>query len=371
MTNVIKPEKKSNLWSDIMKQDLLPWLTELVSVSFFINLLALATPLFVLQVYDKVVFKASITTLQGLVIGMVFVILFDFILKITRTRFLQSVAARNDMVLSEKIFSNLFNLPLKKIEEKELWHWQSLFQDAQLIRNVLSGAPATLIIDLPFSLLFLLVISIIAPPLWWIFLIAIILFITMTLLAQRIVSHRTKQEHLHGSTKDKLLADLLKHRESVNTMALQAHWSSIWIDKQKNSIEASIHRGKAVDFFRTLSQSMMLILTVTITSFGALAILQQEMTIGTLIAANMLGSRLIQPFVQLVEQWRTLIQSRDAIKRLNQFLEFPQNKMDSATDIPEGSGQLSFNDLSLHIPLSRDQQLMVLMVKSVPMAYIC
>jgi len=338
-------KKKEKLGIGIFLHDLAPWLTELLSVSFFINLLALATPLFVLQVYDRVVFKASLTTLQGLLIGMAIVVLFDFVLKITRVRFFQSIAARNDMVLADKIYQRLFNLPLREMESKEQWQWQTLFQDAQLVRNALSGAPASLLIDLPFSVLFLLVIMIIAAPLWWIFIVAMALFVLLALIAQMVIRHRASREHQQTSEKERFLADLLKHRESVNLLALQDYWQEKWQNKQENAIEASMYRGRAVDFFRTLSQSLMIVFTVTVTSFGALAILEQEMTIGTLIAANMLGSRLIQPFIQLVEQWRIFIQFKQALKRLNTFINLPQNKVDSITDIPLGAGKISLSQL--------------------------
>jgi len=347
---------KENLWAGIIRHDLGPWLTELISVSFFINLLALATPIFVLQVYDRVVFKASLTTLQGLVAGMALVIIFDFVLKMSRVRFFQSIAARNDRVLAEKIFSKLFHLPLRLMENKALWYWQSLFQDANLVRNAMSGAVATLIIDLPFSFLFLLVITIIAPPLWWIFVIAMLLFVLLAIISQWIIHHRANQEREFSQTKEKLLADLLKHRESVNLLALQDYWKTTWLDKQEKAIDSSIFRGRAVDFFRILSQSMMIVFTVTITSFGAMAILQQEMTIGTLIAANMLGSRLIQPFVQLVEHWRTLIQSRQALKRLNHFINSPQNKVEVTADIPTGPGKITLKELRFNYAEESSQQ---------------
>ncbi len=338
--------KQPGLWSGILLRDLGPWLPELLSVTFFINVLALATPLFVLQVYDRVVFKASISTLQGLLLGMAIVVVFDFILKISRVRFFQSIAVKNDILLSEKIFTRIFNLPLRNMEEKALWHWQSLFHDAQLIRNVLSGAPATLLIDLPFAFLFLLVIMMIAAPLWWIFVVAMVFFILMAIFSQVIVNYQAKKEHKHSTEKDTLLADLLKHRESVGMMALQDYCKSHWINKQQQTIESSLQRGKAIDFFRTLSQSMTMILTITITSYGALAILEQQMTIGTLIAANMLGLRLIQPFVQLVEQWKAIMQSSQALKRLNEFMDLPQIKTASVTEIPVGQGLISFKDLS-------------------------
>jgi len=99
--------KNTRIGEFIRKNDLFPYFTELFSISFFINLLALATPIFVLQVYDRVIFHAGITTLQGLVLGMIIVLIFDAVLKITRIRFFQSISAKNDFSIAEKIYDKL------------------------------------------------------------------------------------------------------------------------------------------------------------------------------------------------------------------------------------------------------------------------
>lgn len=186
--------KNTRLWSFIVKNDLLPYFTELFSISFFINLLALATPIFVLQVYDRVIFHAGITTLQGLVMGMIIVLIFDAFLKITRIRFFQSISAKNDFSIAEKIYDKLYRLSLQTLESKPFWYWQSLFRDAGMIRNVLGGSVATLLVDLPFSLLFLLVTILIAPPLWWIFISFLILFVVLAFVSEKMIhSHALKE----------------------------------------------------------------------------------------------------------------------------------------------------------------------------------
>ena len=331
----------NTLLKETWRQELRPVFLKLLLISFFINLLALAAPIFVLQVYDRVVFHAGVTTLQGLVIGMVLVLIFDAILKVTRVTSFQLISARNELKLTERIFKQLFALPLIRMEEQPLWYWQSLFQDANLVRNVLGGATAALVIDLPFALLFMLITFVIAPPVAWLFVIALIFFIVLAVFSQQTMQRKTKDERPFVQQRENMMADILTARETVKMFDLGSYWLQKQNDLQVKTVTAAMARGRSTDYFRIISQSSSLLFTVTLTSVGALAILEQEMTIGALIAVNMLGSRLISPFIQLVEHWRSFAQFHKALKRLDGFFKLSQEKTEHILDIPVKQGKIT------------------------------
>ena len=331
----------NTLLKETWRQELRPVFLKLLLISFFINLLALAAPIFVLQVYDRVVFHAGVTTLQGLVIGMVLVLIFDAILKVTRVTSFQLISARNELKLTERIFKQLFALPLIRMEEQPLWYWQSLFQDANLVRNVLGGATAALVIDLPFALLFMLITFVIAPPVAWLFVIALIFFIVLAVFSQQTMQRKTKDERPFVQQRENMMADILTARETVKMFDLGSYWLQKQNDLQVKTVTAAMARGRSTDYFRIISQSSSLLFTVTLTSVGALAILEQEMTIGALIAVNMLGSRLISPFIQLVEHWRSFAQFHKALNRLDGFFKLSQDKTEHVLDIPVKQGKIT------------------------------
>ena len=331
----------NTLLKETWRQELRPVFLKLLLISFFINLLALAAPIFVLQVYDRVVFHAGVTTLQGLVIGMVLVLIFDAILKVTRVTSFQLISARNELKLTERIFKQLFALPLIRMEEQPLWYWQSLFQDANLVRNVLGGATAALVIDLPFALLFMLITFVIAPPVAWLFVIALIFFIVLAVFSQQTMQRKTKDERPFVQQRENMMADILTARETVKMFDLGSYWLQKQNDLQVKTVTAAMARGRSTDYFRIISQSSSLLFTVTLTSVGALAILEQEMTIGALIAVNMLGSRLISPFIQLVEHWRSFAQFHKALNRLDGFFKLSQDKTEHILDIPVKQGKIT------------------------------
>ena len=134
---------------------------KVLAMSLFVNLLALAVPVFTLQVYDRVIASAGISTLWGQAIGMIFVIIFDYILRMSWSRIMQSVALRVDVLVGQRLFDKLMGLPLRMLESKPANHWQSLFRDVDVVRNTLSGASALLVANLPFAVVFLGVILVI------------------------------------------------------------------------------------------------------------------------------------------------------------------------------------------------------------------
>ncbi len=102
---------------------------EVFLMSLFVNVLALAVPVFSLQVYDRVIFSAGLTTLEGLVIGMIVVVAFDFVLRQSRARMMQRAALRIDVAVGNKLFNKILALPMAALEAKPNAYWNSLFRD--------------------------------------------------------------------------------------------------------------------------------------------------------------------------------------------------------------------------------------------------
>jgi len=129
-------------------------LRNILLVSLFVNLLALAVPVFVLQIYDRVVFHGGITTLYGLIVGIAIVLIFEYVLRQARSRVFQTVAVRVDVVVGRALYDKVMNLPMLTLESRPVAYWQLLFRDMEMVRNALSGPSAALAIDLPFALIF-------------------------------------------------------------------------------------------------------------------------------------------------------------------------------------------------------------------------
>ena len=310
-------------------------------MSFFVNVLALAVPAFTMQVYDRVVYHAGISTLQGLALGMLFVLAFDYVLRQSRSRIMQRVALRVDVIVGKQIFDKFMSLPMKTLESKPGAHWQSLFRDVDIVRNTLSGASAILMADLPFAILFLGVIFVIAPAIAWVLLILLPIFVIVAWRSASVMSEANRDERETTQSRDGLIAEIIAGRTTIKALSLDRAMRPIWEQKHAENIERSILRGGKSDTFTNLGGTLTMLTTLCMTSIGAIAIIDQRLTMGGLIATNMLSGRLIGPLNQLVQQWRTYASFRQAVERLGQMFNEPSERIESEIKLEKPRGEIS------------------------------
>ncbi len=314
------------------------WFFELCTLSFFVNLLALAVPIFVLQVYDRVVFFAGMSTLQGLTIGVVVAIVFDFIIRQARSRILQRAALRVDVQVGRRLFSKMWSLPLRILETLSAAQWQTMRRDVDLIRNVLGGAPLLQCVDLPFAMIFVAVIAFIASPVIGILLTAVLGFVMISVFSSRALTRASSVELQQGISRDALLTDMISSRVSLKSLDMGRSFQLKLEDLHGSAILRSLKRGVLTDSFSNLGHSLTMLTTVGMTVMGALAILDQKMTIGSLIAANMLANRVTMPFNQLIPSWRAWAGFRQAHGRLGDLFNLQDERAATEISFPRPSG---------------------------------
>lgn len=333
----------ANQTSETLLQGLIrslwPQYRELAFLSLFINFLALAVPIFVLQVYDRVVFFAGISTLQALVFGVVLAIAFDFVLRQARSRVLQRASVRVDATLSARLYEKLSRLSLRDLERSNGARWQILQQDVARVRNTLGGVPIVLAVDVPFALLFLALIAVIALPILWVVLLAVPVFVLVAVLSSRAAVRSAQREQDSQIARDTSITEFIHGRTTLKSLNLSPRVQQKLELEQAETIEAALERGRQNDTFSNLGLALALLTTVAITAVGAVAILDQAITIGALIATNMLANRLIAPLNQLVGTWRTWSAFQMAHRRLEEVFALPDERDRTAVAMvrPEGA----------------------------------
>ena len=315
-------------------------------MSLFVNFLALVTPVFTMQVYDRVVFHAGISTLQGLVLGMIFVLIFDYVLRQSRTRIMQTVALRVDVLVGRRLFDKVMALPLQVLERQPGAHWQALFRDVDTVRNTLSGASAVLVTDLPFVILFLALIFVIATPIAWILLIILPFFLFVAWRSGSVMSAANQEERQTTQNRDGMMAEMIAGRTVIKALALDRAMRPLWEEKHADNIEKSVIRGSKADAYTNLGATLSLLTTIGMTTAGAIAIIAQEMTMGSLIATNMLSGRLLGPLNQLVGTWRTYSSFKQAVERLGQVFMAESERQVSEVKLERPRGELTLEAVS-------------------------
>lgn len=317
-----------------------PVAREMLATSLFVNLLALAVPIFVMQVYDRVIGHSAMETLKGLLIGVALVLAFDYVLKQTRGRVMQMVALRMDVEIGTRLFDKLNRLPLRVLESRPAAHWQQLFQDVDLVRNTLSGGTALLLTDLPFVFIFLGVIYVIGQPLAVVFVVTFAVFVVLAWRSGQRLTASAKAEKNVTASRNALVAEIIAGRGTVKAVALDQALRPLWEERQAGAIEHSIQRGAIADGYVNLGGMLTLMANVAVTTVGAIYIIDHQLSMGALIACNMLSARLYGPINQLVGAWRGFAAFRQATDRLGEIFSMPEDRWQATISAPRPHGRL-------------------------------
>lgn len=322
-----------------------PLLTEVFIASLFVNLLGLATPIFVLQVYDRVVAQAGITTLQGLVIGMAVVIVFEYALKQSRGGLLREAAMKIDVTVGSTLFDKVLKLPLRSLEQRPSAFWQALFRDIDQLRTTLSGASAVVTTDVPFAVLSVILITLIAPPVSWVILSVIPLFALLAWRASRTNTKSEQQERKSTIRRDSMISEMVSTRTTLKAVGGREYLRTQWEKRHADTIHHSVRRGDYAERHQNLGHVLRSITLVAMTSVGALGILSQELTVGALVAANMLAMRVVGPLTQMVSQFRAYASFKQSIARLDQVFTMTEDTQERSVALARPKGRIVMEKL--------------------------
>ena len=328
-----------------------------IAMSFVINVLGLFAAIFSMQVYDRVVAHAGYSTLMALVLGMALVIVMDHVFRTGRSLLLQRIGARAEVAMARETLARMLNLPATVLENRSPGYWQAIYRDIEIVRATCAGATAMLVIDLPFVLLSLVAVGFIALPLLPVALITIAAFVTLAWRSGQVTRGATESEREQLVNRDVVMAELASARLSLKALAAGPAVEQRWENFYAKWMNESLARSRESDHYRELAHGMTTANSVIVTSVGALAILGQLLTMGALIATNLLAGRMVSPLVQLVSQWRTFGQFKAAKKRLDDLFAQELDRQESSIELPRPTGVIRLEGVTYKYPGSEHLQI--------------
>ncbi len=319
---------------------------QVIVVSLFINIFILATPLFTMNVYDRVLPNNAIETLWALFIGISIVMFFDLILKVLRSHFLGIASKRADTIMSNKIFNHILNIKMDA-KPSSTGQFVSRLQSFESVREFFTSATIAAIVDLPFVLIFILVIVYIAGPLAYITIATVLISIIFSWYLQRplkkIIEKSVKEDQIKQTTLIETVAglEIIKSVKAQNRM--KTHWDQ--------SVNKTIHYAEKGHF---LSQSITYF-TAFISQFSNIAIVaggvylaqDGEITMGAIIAAMILNGRVIAPVSQLVGMIIKFDKTMLSLNNLDEVMNMPVEKENkSYISRPNLKGDIELKDVN-------------------------
>lgn len=298
-------------------------LAEVLVGSLFLQLFALVSPLLFQVVIDKVLVHRSMTTLDVVVTGLVAIAIFETILGALRTYLFSHTTNRIDVELGARLFRHLLALPIGYFRARRVGDSVARVRELENIRNFLTSSALTIAIDLFFTIVFIAVMWFYSPLLTLVTLASFPFYIAISAGVSPAFRWRLDEKFQRGAENQAFLVECVTGVETLKAMALEPQMQRRWEEQLASYVAASF---RVISLGNTASQAIQLVskvATAAILYFGARLVIGGDLTVGELVAFNLLAGRVSTPVLRLAQIWQDFHQARLSVQRLGDILNTP------------------------------------------------
>jgi ATP-binding cassette, subfamily B, bacterial HlyB/CyaB len=319
-------------------------LARVLVASFFLQLFALISPLFFQVVIDKVLVHRSLGTLDVLVIGLVTISVFETILGILRTYVFAHTTNRIDVELGARLFRHLLALPIAYFQARRVGDSVARVRELENIRNFLTSSALTLVIDLLFTFVFLAVMYVYSPILTFLVLASFPFYIGISAFATPLFKRRLDEKFERGAENQAFLVESVNGVETLKSMAVEPQMQRRWEEQLAGYVTSSF---RVLSLSNTASQLVQLInklVTAGVLYFGARLVIDGDLSVGELVAFNILAGRVSAPVLRLAQIYQDFHQARISVARLGDILNTTPEPLynPGQTALPAVRGDVTF-----------------------------
>jgi ATP-binding cassette, subfamily C, bacterial LapB len=319
--------------------------------AFIINMLALASPLFIMNVYDRVVPNGAIASLIALSIGLLIAIAFDFVLRTVRSRIIDMTGKKLDVVLAANIFEHVLSLKMSQ-RPTSVGILANQLRDFDSVREFFTSGSVVSATDLLFAILFIFVLFLIAGPLAWVPLIMLPIMIIVGLLVQRPLDRAMKRLQAESAARHGVLVESLSGIETVRASGAEARMQTAW----ERSVAATARTGEDVHFWASLAltsaNTAQQLTTLLIVIIGVILIIDGKLSVGALVAATMLGGRVLAPIAGIAAVITRGTQTFTALKAIDRVMTLERERAPERAYVARRieNGSVAFENVSFRYP---------------------
>lgn len=322
-------------------------LANVLLASLFVQLFALVTPLFFQAIVDKVVVHKGYSTLAVLVGGLALLGIFDVSLQYLRSYALSHTTNRIDVELGRRLFAHLLRLPLGYFETRSAGQTVARVRELETIRSFLTGQALFSAIDLFFALIFIGVLLAYSWQLTLIVVGSIPLYVLITILIRPALRNKIKEKFNTGAESQQFLVESIVGVQTLKAAAVEPAMQAQWEEKLaayvKTSFDASMFSAGGQNAIQYVNK----LVTAGILYFGARSVMDGSLTVGGLIAFNMISSQVMQPVLRLSQLWQDFQQVQVSVERLGDILNTATERAPSASigTLPPPKGAIEFRNV--------------------------
>ena len=326
--------------------------------ALLINMLALATPLFTMSVYDRVIPNGALPSLVALSVGMGLAIVFDFVLRAVRSRMIDVTGKTMDVVLAANIFEHVMAVKMAQ-RPASVGILANQLRDFDSVREFFTSGSVVSVIDLLFAVLFIGVLFTIAGPLAWIPLLMLPAMIALGFIMQRPLDRAMKRLQAESAARHGVLVESLSGIEAVRATGAEARMQTAW----ERSVAATARSGEDVHFWSSLTltsaSSAQQITSLLLVIVGVFLILDGKLSVGALVAANMLAGRVLAPIAGIASIITRGTQTLSSLKSINRIMSLERERSPQRAYVSRKieEGRIAFENVSFSYPNAPDKAL--------------
>ncbi|MBX9868793.1 MAG: peptidase domain-containing ABC transporter, partial [Burkholderiaceae bacterium] len=297
---------------------------EILLASLVIQLIALATPLFTQAIIDKVVVHRTQSTLVVIALGMLVFMIFSAGLSWLRQYLVLHTGNRVDAVLGSAVFEHLFKLPPLYFQHRSTGVIAARMHGVETIREFIASAAVTVILDLPFLLIFVAIMLYYSVSLTLIVLAILTVIVILSAIVAPMYQTKLQQQFLLGARNQAFMTEYIVGVETVKSLQLEPQLNSKYSGYLASYLQAGFATKQLANTYNIISNLLEQIMTLLILAIGAYTVMHStEFTIGMLVAFQMFSGRLSQPMLRLVGLWQQFQQARLSVDRLGDLMNAP------------------------------------------------
>jgi len=316
-----------------------------------VNVLGLAAPLFIMSVYDRVVPNGAIASLAALSVGMVIAIVFEFVLRMVRSRIIDVTGKKIDVVLAANIFEHVLSVKMAQ-RPTSVGVLANQLREFDSVREFFTSGSVVSATDLLFAVLFVGVLFIVAGPLAFIPLAMLPIMIVVGLVLQFPLDRAMRRLQAESAARHGVLVESLSGIETVRATGAEARMQRAW----EQSVAATARSSEDVHFWSSLAMTSVgtaqQVTTLVMMVIGVFLILDGKLSVGALVAASMLAGRVLAPIAGIAAVITRATQTFVAMRAINRIMSLERERSPSRTYISRRieEGRIAFENVSFKYP---------------------
>ncbi len=347
-------------WFRLLTERFRKLITHLFGMTFMINLITLMVPLVIMLIYDKVIGAKSLEALPMILSGAALLIAADLVLRYLRARLLGVVAGRMDYLIGVETFKKLLYLQPLSIERSTIHAQLAQLKQFDSVRDFFTGQTASIVLELPFVILFLLVIAMIAGYIAVVPVVMIIIYCIAAVLLMPRIARKVMQAGMARTNKQRMLLQSLSGWKEIKAVGGENVWKQRFREISGEAVMANYETFVLNTIMSNFAQAIMNLSALVVLSLGALSVIDGEMSIGALIATMALVWRVLTPLQSLFLALSKFQQTFKSMRQINQLMKMPEEKknINSGLVLSNMQGHIWLNSISFRYGANQNPALM-------------